>query len=151
MANYSSDIGLRNNGQRIQSPSNLTGHSWLPVRALSTCAGSDVNSRSRRNVEGHGRRGKAIKADRAFEYATRNWGGCGNRTPDKNLAKTLSKLKSFAPLRVPSMQTGAKLSGNVVASLVRFTELLALVEAWPEMTERERNKMLRSAGTKPAR
>jgi hypothetical protein len=39
----------------------------------------------------------------------------------------------------------------VVALLVRFPELLAVVEAWPGMTERERNNVLRSAMTTPPR
>ena len=39
----------------------------------------------------------------------------------------------------------AELSGNVVDLLTQFPELLALVEAWQAMTERERNAALRAA------
>lgn len=44
-----------------------------------------------------------------------------------------------------ALHTGSELTGNAADLLVGFPELLALVQAWPGMTERERNAVLRVA------
>lgn len=46
-----------------------------------------------------------------------------------------------------ALQMTTELSGNVADLLTQFPELLTLVEAWPGMTERERNAVLRAAMT----
>ena len=51
------------------------------------------------------------------------------------------------PCAANALQTTTELSGNVADLLTQFPELLALVEAWPGMTERERNAVLRAAMT----
>ena len=63
------------------------------------------------------------------------------------ISSLMSRAGSCAAV---ALQTASELSGNVAALLVRFPELLALVEAWPGMTEQERNAVLRQAGASTA-
>ncbi len=51
---------------------------------------------------------------------------------------------NFVVVNSPSSIISDKLSGNVAGLLVKFPEVLALVEAWSGMSERERNAVLKA-------
>ena len=63
----------------------------------------------------------------------------------ENIGESGPLVRGPRPCAANALQTTTELSGNVADLLTQFPELLALVEAWPGMTERERNAVLRVA------